>query len=304
MLKPWFLFLLPLLPTGPALGQTVHSLDQVPAALKTPEAKAAFAQQIEGQPAPDSLGARLPPVLTAAQIDGLLVPAGDTSPANLVGARPMPGQPDVYVAIVCTGGNAPGPSEDKTCDQTDFGAAHPEMHVYVGLIAATDGAPPRLLAKPARFDGRVDWQDTILGDAPDGADDAGGGVLTPDAITGFDLAPYVVAPGERAFGLLGEWNVGYAGGGAQYHALYLFAVEDGAVVQILATPMSFSKMLAGDWHKDGTRDHDLSEGANVLVVTRHMTDGHFDLLQKTRGGGASRLFKWSAATKRYEADAR
>jgi hypothetical protein len=302
MLKPWFL--LPLLLAGPAVGQTVHSLDQVPAALKTPEAKAAFAQQIEGQPAPDSLGVRLPPALSATQIDSLLVPAGDTSPATIVGARPMPGQPDVYVAIVCTGGNAPGPSDDKTCDQTDFGSQRPDMHVYVGLIQAVAGAPPRLLAKPAELDGKVDWQDTILGDAPDGADDAGGGVLTPDDITGFDLAPYVIAPGERAFGLLGEWNVGYAGGGAQYHALYLFSVEDGAVVQILATTMSFSKMLAGDWHKDGTRDHDLSEGANVLVVTRHMTGGHFDLLQRARGGGASRLVKWSAAAKRYTPDGR
>lgn len=301
---PKLRFLLPLLLAGPAIGQTVHSLGQVPGALKTPEAEAAFAQQIEGQPAPDALGVRLPAALSAAQIDSLLVPASDTSPAAIVGARPMPGQPGVYVAIVCTGGNAPGPSDDKTCDQTDVGAAHPEMHAYVGLIAAVAGAPPRLIAKPAGLDGKVDWQDTILGDAPDGADDAGGGVLTPDAITGFDLAPYVIAPGERAFGLLGEWNVGYAGGGAQYHALYLFAVEDGAVVQILATPMSFSKMLAGDWHKDGTRDHDLSEGANVIVVTSQLTGGHFDLLQKARGGGASRRFKWSAATKRYEPDAR
>lgn len=299
-----FWFLLPLLLAGPVLGQTVHSLDQVPAALKTPEAKAAFAQQIEGQPAPDGLGARLPPALSATQIESLLVPAGDTSPVSIVGARAMPGQASVYVAIVCMGGQAPDPSDDKTCDQTDIGAPRPDMRVYVGLIQTIAGAPPRLLAKPAQLDGRVDWQDTILGDAPDGADDAGGGVLTPDAITGFDLAPYVIAPGERAFGLLGEWNVGYAGGGAQYHALYLFAVEDGAVVQILATPMSFSKMLAGDWHKDGTRDHDLSEGANVLVVTKRMTNGRFDLLQKTRGGGASRLFKWSAAEKRYEPDAR
>lgn len=298
------LFLLPLLLAGAAHGQTVHSLDRVPAALKTPEAKAAFAQQIEGQPAPDSLGVRLAPALSAAQIESLLVPAGDTSPVSVVGARAMPGQPGVYVAIVCTGGHAPGPSDDKTCDQTDVGAPHPDMRVYVGLIQTIAGAPPRLLAKPAQLDGRVDWRDTLLGDAPDGADDAGGGVLTPDDITGFDLAPYVIAPGQRAFGLSGEWNVGYAGGGAQYRALYLFAVEDGVVTQILATPMSFSKMLAGDWHKDGTRDHDLSEGANVIVVTSQLTGGHFDLLQKARGGGASRRFKWSAATKRYEPDAR
>jgi hypothetical protein len=294
------LFLLLLTLAAPAAAQTVHSLDKVPSVLKTPEAKAAFAQQIQGQAAPDGLGARLPAALSAAQITGLLVPASDRTPASIVGARPMPGQPGAYVAIVCTGGNPPGPSDDKACDQADFGAPRPDMHVYVGLIQATAGSPPRRLARPAALDGKVDWRDTLLGDAPDALDDAQDGLLAPDEVTRFDLAPYVIAPGQRAFGLLGTWNVGYAGGGAQYGALYLFAVVDGAVAQILATPMFFSKTLAGDWHEDGTRDHEVSEGANILVATGRMTNGHFDLLQKARIGKASRLFKWSAITNRYE----
>ena len=194
----------------------------------------------------------------------------------------------------------PGPSGDKTCDQSSPGVQLPDMHVYVGLIQAPAGAPPRVLAKPAELDGKVNWQDTLLGDAPDALEDAKDGLLIPDDITSFDLAPYVIAPGQRAFGLLGTWSVGYAGGGAQFGALYLFAVADGAVTQILATPMSFSKTIAGDWHKDGTRDHDVTEGANVLVVTKRMTNGHFDLLQKSRTEKASRVFKWSAIARRYE----
>ena len=300
MSKLLFLILLAL--ANPAAAQTVHSLDRVPAILKTPEAKAAFAQQIQGQAAPDGLGLRLPAVLSAAQIIGLLVPASDRTSASIVGARPVPGQPGAYVAIVCTGGNRPGPSDDKTCDQTNSGAPHADLHVYVGLIQAAAGSPPRLLAKPAELDGKVNWQDTLLGDAPDSLDDAKDGLLLPDDVTSFDLAPYVIAPGQRAFGLLGTWNVGYAGGGAQFGALYLFAVVDGRVTQILATPMSFSKNIAGDWHKDGTRDHDMTEGANILVVTRHMTNGHFDLLQKSRTDKTSRLFIWSAITSRYQAD--
>ena len=301
MVMSKLLFLLLLALGNPAAAQTVHSLDQVPAVLKTPEAKAAFAQQIQGQASPDGLGARLPAALSAAQITGLLVPPGDRTPASIVGARPLPGQPGVYVAIVCTGGNRPGPSDDKTCDQADFGASRSGMHVYVGLIQAPAGAPPHLIAKAAELDGKVNWQDTLLGDAPDALEDAKDGLLVPDDITRFDLAPYVIAPGQRAFGLLGTWNVGYAGGGAQFGALYLFAVVDGSVSQILATPMSFSKNIAGDWHKDGTRDHDVTEGANVLVVTRRMTNGHFDLLQKSRTEKASRVFKWSAIARRYEA---
>jgi hypothetical protein len=294
------LFLLSLAFAAPAAAQTVHSLDKVPGVLKTPEAKAAFAQQIEGRPAPDGLGVRLPAGLSAAQVTGLLVPPGDKTPASIVGARPLPGHPGVYVAIVCTGGNVPGPSEDKACDQTHFGGPVPPMHVYVGLIQVAAGSAPSRLARPAELDGKVDWRDNILGDAPDDVEDTKDGLLVPDAITAFDLAPYVIAPGQRAFGLLGNWNVGYAGGGAQYDALYLFADVDGTMTQILATPMSFSKMLAGEWHKDGTRDHEESEGANVLVVTQRLTNGHFDLLQKPRLGKGGRLFKWSSAANRYK----
>jgi hypothetical protein len=284
----------------PAAGQTVHSLDKVPSALRTPEAKAAFAQQIEGQAAPDGLGVQLPGELSAAQITGLLVPLSDKTPSSIVGARALPGQPGAFVAIVCTGGNAPGPSDDKQCDQTNWGAPRPDMHVYVGLIEAKAGSQPRLVARPAEVDTKVNWNTTILEDAPDELADAKDGLLVPDYITSFDLAPYVIAPGQRAFGLIGAWNVGYAGGGASYRALYLFTVVDGAVTQILATPMSFSKDIAGDWHKDGTRDHELSEGANILLVTSHMSSGHFDLLQKSRTARARHLFRWSAAANRYE----
>lgn len=275
----------------PVAAQTVRSLDKVPGVLKTPEARAVFAEQIQGKPAPDGLGRRLPAVLTKTQVIDLLVPADQPSDA-FVGARLLPGQLDTYVAIACTGG-------DKDCDELD--APKSGRHVYIGLIQAPAGAKPRRLAKPAALDGRVDWNDTLLGDAPEEAEEAKGGLLPPQEITRFDLAPYVIAPGQRAFGLMGKWSTGYAGGGAEFSALYLFAVVDGTLTQILATPMSFYKMLAGDWHKDGTRDHDVTEDANVLIVTKRVTNGHFDLLQKARLGGGSRVFKWSATANRYEA---
>ena len=297
MLK--LLSLLALVAASPAAAQTVHSLDKVPTVLKTPEAKATFAQQIEGKPIPDGLGARLPAALSAAQVTSLLVPPSDQTPATIVGARPLPGQPGVYVAIACTGGSTPGPS-DKTCYQSPFDAPHPDMRVYVGLIQVAEGAPPRLLAKPAELAGKIDWRDTILGDAPGTLEETKDGLLTPEEITRFDLAPYVIAPGQRAFGLQGAWSEAYAGGGAQFSAIYLFAIVDGALKQVLATPMSFSKTIAGDWHRDGTRDHDVTEAANVLIVTARQTDGHFDLLQKARIGKDSRVFKWSAMANRYE----
>ena len=41
----------------------------------------------------------------------------------------------------------------------------------------------------------------------------------------------------------------------------LILYVDGAVKQILAVPMSAFKDVAGDWNKDGTRDHQIRRHA-------------------------------------------
>ena len=291
-------FLLLAIGAYPAGAQTAHSLGDVPDLLKTPEGRQSFAQEIEGKPAPDGLGVRLPARLSAQQIAALLIPATDKTPPSLVGAKPLPGAADTYVAIVCTSNDRRGTPDAPVCDQSDFGTPRPDMKSYLGIIEAKDGAAPRLLAGPTLVDGKVDWRDTNLKEAPS-VDDGDRGRMRPQTFDGFDLAPYEIAPGKRAFGLRAGWSEGYAGGGASFGALYLFAVVDGALRQILAVPMSFSKNIAGEWHKDGTRDHDISEGANVLIVTTDRTDGYFDLQLRSRTDNSRRLLKWSAATSDY-----
>ena len=181
------------LAASPALAQTAHSLDQVPALLKTPEAKSAFARQIEGKPALDGLGTQLPPHLSALQILALLVPPGDKAPPTIVGAKPLPGRPGVYAAIVCTGGAMPGPAGDGKCDRNRLGSQASLVHVYLGVIEATGTAPPRLVAPPTAVDGLVDWRDTNLSDAPDALDDAADGHIAPDTFDAFDMAAYTIA---------------------------------------------------------------------------------------------------------------
>jgi hypothetical protein len=174
------------------------------------------------------------------------------------------------------------------------------LQVTLGVIEAKPGAAPRLVAKPALVDGMVNWRDTALPSAPDPLDDAKGNEIAPDSFDGFDLAPYKISADQVAFGLRGAWMDSYSGGGGEYSALYLFAIVDGAVKQILAVPMSAFKDVAGDWNKDGTRDHQITEGANVLIVAAHSTDGHFDLLLKGRTGHWQRQYKWSAASNTYQ----
>ncbi|MGH7042975.1 MAG: hypothetical protein ACREFY_12700 [Acetobacteraceae bacterium] len=120
--------------------------------------------------------------------------------------------------------------------------------------------------------------------APAALGDAKGDTIGPDSFDRFDLAPYRIAPDQAAFGLRGAWAEGYSGGMASYGALYLFAISHGALCRVPAVPMSSNQDLAGEWHKNGTRDHQISQGANLLIISAHRTAGHFDLLLKSRDG--------------------
>ena len=276
---------------GAASAETVHSLDQVPGHLGTPEARAAFATQIEGKPAPDLLGVRsLPPGLPAAAIAGMLVPPADHAAPRLVGARHW--RDDLYVAIVCTGGPPLAAGDTPDCASYDPAAA---LHVYLGVIALTPGAAPRLVAASGAWDTAMGWDDTLLPRAPAAADDADGKLAAPPSFDGFDLAPYRIAPGVPAFGLRCGWQEGYSGGSASFTGLYLFAIDGTRLRRVLAAPMSAFADIAGDWHKDGTRDHDITDAANLLIVSPRQTGGHFNLMLRLRGGHGQQLYRWSAA---------
>ncbi len=280
---------------GPAArAQTVHSLSEVPGALTTPDGRSTFARQMAGAAAPDPLGLKLPAAITASAVAALLLPAGDAAPLNAVGAKPLPGATDLYVAMACTGGDVPTKPEDARCTAYSGDAAVKSLKVYVGLLRMEPGAAPTLAARPVAVDSKADWRDTDLPDAPDVLGDAGGDAIPATAFSGFDLAPYVIAPGVRAFGLRGTWTDGYSGGMAEYGALYLFAANGGALKQVFTAPMSEYRDIAGDWHKDQTRDHQITDLADVLIVTPYSTDGHFDLLLHRRGGKESAVFRWSS----------
>ena len=64
--------------------------------------------------------------------------------------------------------------------------------------------------------------------------------------------------------------------------------------------MSALSDSAGDWHKDGTRDHHIIDDANVLVVAKTMTNEHYDL-QVRSTTGKDRLYRWSREVAVYVA---
>lgn len=284
-----------------AHAETVHSLGEVPNRLKTPEAKKFFSEQMQGKPAPDLLGVHLPAGFSAEKIVGALVPPDDKGKPHLVGAKPWPARPNDYVAIVCTGGSKPYSAGESTCAHSPNHDKELPLHVYLGVLTLKDGGAVSLEAASGPVDCATDWSRSNLPRQPSAADDAKDLVIKPESFDRLDFAKYTIAPEQIAFGLRGSWSESYAGGGANFTSLCLFTVDGHRLRQVLAAPMSAYADIAGDWHKDGTRDHDITDAANVLIVARHETDGHFDLVLKGGGHGKGQTFRWAKSAAAYRA---
>ena len=288
-----------LLVAAPAYAQTARSLSDIPGMLKTPEAKAVWDREMAGKPQPDGFGTRLPDGLVAEALTGMLVPATDHGHVTLVGANAWPRVSNSYVAIVCTRTGSPRAGAAQDCEGGDSGT----LKVYLGVIERVDGAM-RLVAASGPVRHKMDWNSTMLSDSPMASESKADGRINPERWERFDLAPYRISNSNQyAFGLRAGWSESYAGGGASFGALYLFAVDGDQLRVVFAEPMSFYKDIAGEWNPDHTREHEISEGEAVLAVSPRMTNGHYDLLLKSSTDDSRQVFKWEIGEHRYRAAA-
>ena len=283
---------------------TVPSLDKARSAIQTEDARKLYDSQMSGAPRPDGLGVALPAGFSREFLVQQLAPGEDPRRLLLAGAKPWPQRPDAYVAMVCM---AASPERAQRLMQYGGGdcdalSGADQNAVWVGVFSAPPGQPPTLLA---RTDGPVatptDWSQTDIDLPADLAMQDEGAPLEslPSKWTRFDLAAYKIAPDDVAFGLRAGWSEGYSGGGADFEALYLFRLDGATLRVVFAQPMSFVKSIAGDWNPDGTRQHDMSDASNTLVILPGKTDGFFDLQLRQRGDTWRRTFKWAAATQSY-----
>lgn len=284
---------------------TVKSLDRARGAIKSRDARAAFDREIGGAPVPDGFGTKLPEGFTKGMLAAQLAPGRDPALLILAGARAWPQRAGSYVAIVCFAATAaaaskpPGASAPLQCDSYG-GDARPE--VWLGVYErGVDGVPHLVARTESAVTDPVDWSSTNI-DAPQSLDNDDGKTAAqavPESWQRFDFARYLLREGEYAFGVRAGWSEGYAGGGASFEALYLFRIDGKSLRVVFAQPMMFSKMLAGDWHKDGTRDHEMSDGSNSLSVLPGTTAGYHDLQLREQGGKARQTFRWSTRARAY-----
>lgn len=286
-----------------AAERSVHDLGAVESAIKQPEGKRDFADQIEGKTDTGPLGTMLPPGPTRDAIVRLLAPQADPALITLVGAKSWPHPAGGYVAIVCAAHDA----KDKTSAPARPSCeSHPD--VYLGLLALPPGGEAKLIARtPTGFVLNSDWS------PPDGSPlllpsvspvNPKSGFEFPsdrsdDEVMAFDLAAYRIGPETFAFGLRSDQHEGYAGGGAVFETLHLFLADGTTLRRVLAQPIYASSMIAGDWHSNGTREHQVNESKLVVAIAPSMTAGHYDLRVKELGTRNTAILHWRAATSAY-----
>jgi len=301
-MRSWLLALLLLVAPSLATATTVHDLSAVPGAIKQPEGKRAFADQIEGKTDTTPLGTTLPAGLSRDTIVRLVAPQADASLVTLVGAKPWAHLANGYVAIVCVAQNAQDKKEDAAglhCDD--------RPKVALGVLTMAPGGATALVAHtPPGFLLTSNWSaegTPLLYPSVSPVDPSNDIEFPPDrgddAVTAFDLAPYRVAPDVFAFGVRSDQYEGYAGGGANFETLHLFVVDGTALKRVLAQPIYASSMTAGDWHTNGTRDHEFTESKLTLAIAPSMTAGHYDLRVKEPGTKHQATLHWNAAAGVY-----
>lgn len=290
-----------LLSAASAWGQQIHDLGAVPGAITQPEGERSFANQIEGKISTSALGTTLPTGLTRNAVLRLVAPEVDPTTVTLVGAKPWPHLANGYVAVVC--------AAHDTADRPEAGAplaCEVNPDVYLGVLQMPPGGEPRLVAlTPKGFALTSDWSPPpgapILLPSVTPVDSDDWAANRSDAsLAAFDLAPYRIAPDTYAFGLRSDQEEGYSGGFGTFETLHLFWIDGNTLRRILVQPIYASKMTAGDWNKDGTRQHEVSEGKLILGVLPHITAGHYDLRVTEIGEKRSTaVLRWDAAQRAY-----
>lgn len=276
-----------------AQAQTVGSLSEVPAVIQTPQGQAFYAEQMGGVMRAAPYG-EWPEGLDAAARAAFiswLAPKESAAALITLGAKRWQRE-GLFVGAACFAPDQRNAVEarragETTCATGYVAGASVPNRFYVGIFEGVGG----VLKPLARFNGPLAEEH----EGPDGA------VRRPDAYNKLDLAPYRIRPDEVAIGVRAGLQVGYSGGGAYAEYLELYRVQEGALVNVFNGLVYEFSDIAGEWHSDGTRAHDVSEAQWQVVMLPTQTHGFFDL--QLRQGRMRQTYVWSVAEARYVARA-
>lgn len=288
----------------PASAKVVHSLDQIPAQIHNEDGKSVFAQEMNG----DGFGSGFwstGTTLKPSDIIKIIAPQDINDRWSLVGMKAWPGQKDRYIVVACS---TKATSDDNTTDQPNS-CENPKNKIIVAVLDYDGSGLPTLAAKPyiekmmtSDIIGRVE---NIKGDTfaksafylKNNDDD-----IVVGNLLRLDFAHYQLNSQILAFGIRLGVSTGYSGGYVSDQSMTLFAIIEGKVCPVLKVNTYHFENIAGEWHEDGTRDHDISEKEYVLSILPHQTNGFSDIKRTQKGARnkKGKIYRWDSQKLSYQ----
>lgn len=279
---------------SPAFATTVQNLDAVPGVIQHTEGKQIFAEQMAGATPAKGFG-ELPQGLSENQWIGWVAPNENPNNLILTGAKAW-GKEGKYIGVACFADNQADAGQakkyaDNTCPENyNNGRAN---KLYLGVFSWQN----QQLQPIARSEKPLNQISAWNKGAEKGSDDES---VRPLAYyTKLDLAPYRIAPDTLAFGVRGGYSDAYSGGGAFYEVLELYTIKDSKIINVFSDLVYYYSDIAGDWNKDGTRQHDISESKYILKLRSAKTQGFYDLEVVNLQDKSSQIFHWSESLQQY-----
>ncbi|EMB4339838.1 hypothetical protein I5462_17060 [Citrobacter freundii] len=279
---------------SPAFATTVQNLDAVPGVIQHTEGKQIFAEQMAGATPAKGFG-ELPQGLSENQWIGWVAPNENPNNLILTGAKAW-GKEGKYIGIACFADNQADAGQakkyaDNTCPENyNNGRAN---KLYLGVFSWQNQQLQPIARSEKPLNQISAWNKAAEKESDDES-------VRPLAYyTKLDLAPYRIAPDTLAFGVRGGYSDAYSGGGAFYEVLELYTIKDGKIINVFSDLVYYYSDIAGDWNKDGTRQHDISESKYILKLRSAKTQGFYDLEVVNLQDKSSQIFHWSESLQQY-----
>jgi hypothetical protein len=252
---------------------------------------------MEGRAAPDRLGRKLPRFITP---ERAIAWSEHPFPATVevMGARRWPVPGERWVVVVAGKAGPPGTA----------GALLTDVRLVVVDVTRTAGEKEPTVRRLARTIGPLasipEWgllpddlrPTTCLDDCK--VTPPSLGLDDRTTITALDFATYDLTPSERAFGVRVTVTEGYSGGFGSFESITLFQMERETLVPILDVPIAVQKMTAGDWNRDGSRQHDYADAELVIDVLPRAL-GKADLLLRSVDTRRGVTYQWLGTSRGY-----
>ncbi|EJT4821123.1 hypothetical protein M0K38_003958 [Citrobacter freundii] len=279
---------------SPAFATTVQNLDAVPGAIQHTEGKQIFAEQMAGATPAKGFG-ELPQGLSENQWIGWVAPNENPNNLILTGAKAW-GKEGKYIGVACFADNQADAGQakkyaDNTCPENyNNGRAN---KLYLGVFSWQNQQLQPIARSEKPLNQISAWNKAAEKESDDES-------VRPLAYyTKLDLAPYRITPDTLAFGVRGGYSDAYSGGGAFYEVLELYTIKDSKIINVFSDLVYYYSDIAGDWNKDGTRQHDISESKYILKLRSAKTQGFYDLEVVNLQDKSSQIFHWSESLQQY-----